>query len=145
MVVAVELLHQVTRTVGIVRTVPDLAVAVLEAAGKRNDRDRRDRVAHERFGRLARAADANLPPGHEVRVRVVWKHDDGVFGCNRELLGRDRLERVAEHLGVLEPDVREQHDTRTKDVRRVVASAEPRLDHRDVDARCPRRRRAPLP
>ena len=49
--------------------------------------------------------------GHEVgvaarpagrRLRPVWR--------DRELLGRDRLERVAEHVRVLEPDVREEHD-----------------------------------
>ena len=53
--------------------------------------------------------------------------DDG------ELLGCDLLARLAEHVRVLEPDVREQDDVRAEHVRRVVAAAEPGLDHRDVD------------
>ena len=52
---------------------------------------------------------------------------------NSELLGRDLLDRLAEHVGVLEPDVREQDDARADDVRGVVAAAEPGLDDRDVD------------
>ena len=77
-VVAVELLHQVTRTVGIVRAVPDLAVASLEAAGESDARRRGDRMADERLGRLARAADPDLAVRDEVRVRRVGKDDDGV-------------------------------------------------------------------
>ena len=52
---------------------------------------------------------------------------------NSELLGRDLLDRVAEHVGVLEPDVREQDDARADDVRGIVPAAEPGLDDRDVD------------
>ena len=61
-----------------------------------------------------------------------------------ELLGGDRLARVAEHVHVVERDVREHDDPRAQDVRRVVAAAEPRLDHGDVDLRlgeCEERRR----
>ena len=53
--------------------------------------------------------------------------DDG------ELLGCDRLARVAEHLGVLERDVRQHHDRRVEDVRRVEAAAEAGLDDGGVD------------
>ena len=42
---------------------------------------------------------------------------------------------VAEHVGVLEPDVREQDDVRAEHVRRVEAPAEPGLDDGDVDSR----------
>ena len=47
---------------------------------------------------------------------------------------RDLLARVAEHLGVLERDVRQQDDRRVDDVRRVEPAAEPGLDDRHVDA-----------
>ena len=53
---------------------------------------------------------------------------------NSKLLDRNLLDRVAEHVGVLEPDVREQDDARADDVRCVVPAAEPGLDDRDVDA-----------
>ena len=140
MVVAVELLHQVARTVGIVRAVSDLAVAALEAAGKRDLRIRCDRVPCEGLGRLARAADPHVASGHEVGERVVGKNDDRVRRRDGEFLGCDRLERVAEDLGVVEPDVREEHDAGSKDVRRVVAAAEPGLDDGNVDARVRERR-----
>ena len=54
---------------------------------------------------------------------------------NSELLRRDRLDRVAEDVGVLEPDVREQDDARAQHVRGVVPPAEARFDDRDVDLR----------
>ena len=58
-------------------------------------------------------------------------------GCARlhdgELLTRDRLARLAEDVGVVERDVRQQDDARVDHVRRVVASAEARLDNGDVD------------
>ena len=53
---------------------------------------------------------------------------------NCKLLLRDLLGRVAEHLGVLEGDVREQDDRRVDDVRRVEPPAEPGLDDGHVDA-----------
>ena len=68
-----------------------------------------------------------------MHVRPV-REDDGRAGLrDGELLGRDLLEGVAEHVGVLEPDVRQQDDARAKHVRRVVPAAETRLDHCDVD------------
>ncbi len=133
MVVAVELLHQVARTVGIVRAVSDLAVAALEAAGERDVRIGCDRVPCEGLGRFTRAADPHVASGHEVGERVVGKNDDRVRRRDGEFLGCDRLERVAEDVGVVEPDVREEHDAGSKDVRRVVAAAEPGLDDGDVD------------
>ena len=54
---------------------------------------------------------------------------------NSKLLGRNLLDRLAEHVGVLEPDVGEQNDARADHVGRVVAPAEPGLDDRDVDMR----------
>ena len=57
MVVAVELFDEVPRTVGIVRTVPDLAVAALEPPGRTTGWIGRDRTADERLGGLTRAAD----------------------------------------------------------------------------------------
>ena len=54
---------------------------------------------------------------------------------DRELLGGDRLARVAEDVHVVERDVREHDDARAQDVRRVVAAAEPGLDDGDVDRR----------
>ncbi len=70
----------------------------------------------------------------------VGKDDDRVRRRDGELLVRDRLERVAEHVRVVEPDVRQEHDARSKDVRRVVAAAEPGLDDGNVDARVGERR-----
>ena len=52
---------------------------------------------------------------------------------DRELLGGDRLARVAEHVGVLERDVRQHDDPRVEHVRRVVPAAEAGLDDGDVD------------
>ena len=87
------------------------------------------------LGGLSCAAQNDLVAPHEVDVRPV-REDDGRAGLrDGELLGRDRLEGVAEHVGVLEPDVRQQDDARAKHVRRVVPAAETRLDHRDVDGR----------
>ena len=54
---------------------------------------------------------------------------------NSKLLRRDLLDRLAEHVGVLEPHVRQQDDPRAQHVRRVVAAAETRLHDGDVDLR----------
>ena len=64
---------------------------------------------------------------------LVGEHGDRTLLDDRELLRRDLLARVAEHVGVLEPDVREQDDVRAEDVRRVEPAAEPGLDDGDVD------------
>ena len=82
-----------------------------------------------------RASDHHARAGREeLAVRVV-RHDN--YSCrmrNCKLLLRDLLDRVAEHLRVLEGDVRQQDDRRVDDVRRVEASAQPRLDDRHVHA-----------
>ena len=52
-----------------------------------------------------------------------------------QLFLRDLFRRVAEHLGVLERDVRELDDLRADDVRRVQPSTETRLDHGHVHIR----------
>ena len=134
MVVAVELLDEVTRTVGIVRAVPDLALAPLEAAGERDVRRRGDRVSDERLGRLACAADPDLAAGERDAANVSsGRTTIASVGATASFSRRDRLERVAEDVRVLEPDVREEDDARAEDVRRVEAAAEPCLDDRDVD------------
>ena len=77
-VVAVELLHQVARTVGIVRTVPDLALPALEAPRERDVRCRGDRVARRtppppparrRFGSRGRGRGARTCRREERRSR----------------------------------------------------------------------------
>jgi hypothetical protein len=52
---------------------------------------------------------------------------------HRELLLRDLLCRLAEHVGVLERDVREQDDLCVDDVRRVEPPAQTGLDGRHAD------------
>ena len=73
----------------------------------------------------------------------VAEHDGRSRLHDRELLGGDRLARVAEDVHVVERDVREHDDARPQDVRRVVAAAEPRLDDGDVDVARRRTRAAP--
>ena len=51
----------------------------------------------------------------------------------RKLFPRDLLTRLAEHLGVLERDVREQDDLGVDDVRRVEPASETRFDDRCFD------------
>ena len=63
----------------------------------------------------------------------VRQDDDRVGRGDREFLARDRLARLAEHLHVIEADVRQQDDGGVEHVRRVVASTEPGLDDRGVD------------
>ena len=91
-------------------------------------------MAEEGLGRRPGAAEPHSSPGHERRELVVRQHDDGARARDRELLAGDRLAGLAEHLGVLEPDVRQQHDARVEDVRRVEPAAEPGFDDGDVDA-----------
>ena len=98
---------EVARTVGIVRTVPDLAVPLLEAARECDCRGGRDRMPDERFRGLTGAAHPHFATGDEVRVGPPGEHDDRILGGDRELLLRDRLERGSQHIRVLEPDVRE--------------------------------------
>ncbi len=96
-------------------------------------------MADECLRSLAGATEHDVARGHERPERVVRYDNYRVVTMdNSELLDRDFLDRVAEHVGVLEPDVREQDDARADDVRGVVPAAEPGLDDRDVDA-CLRR------
>ena len=92
-------------------------------------------MSHECVRRLVRAAEHDVAHWHE-RSKFVVRYDNYrvVIMDNSELLDRNLLDRVAEHVGVLEPDVRQQDDPRADDVRCVVPAAEPCLDDGDVDA-----------
>ena len=68
-------------------------------------------MSDEGLGSLTRASEPDLAGGDELRERLVGKKDDAVLLRDRELLARDRLARVAEHVSVLEPHVREEDDT----------------------------------
>ena len=85
----------------------------------------------------SRAPPSDDPPaGTSGAKRVVRQdHYRVVSMDNSELLRRDLLDRLAEDVGVLEPDVRQQDDPGAEDVRRVVAAAEAGLDDGDVDLR----------
>ena len=97
-----------------------------------------------RYASAAATASAEVRARQHVdargaeRARVrrplgLAEHDDRAGPDHRELLGRDRLTRRAEDVGVVERDVRQHDDRRVEHVRRVVAPAEPRLDHGHVD------------
>ena len=60
-------------------------------------------------------------------------HERRSRGHDGQLLTRDVRERRAEPARVLEPDVGEHRDRRVEHVGRVVAPAEARLHHRDLD------------
>ena len=92
-----------------------------------------DGSPEERLGRLARAAGPRLVSGDERRPLRLAEDDHRARFRNRELLSGDLLPRAAEDIGVIEADVRQQDDARVDHVRRVMASAEARLDHGDVD------------
>src|SRR5512145_808039 len=76
---ATKSLDEKVNTVGIVRTVPDLALVALEAAGERDTRIGRDRVADERLRGVASTADPHLVAWDETRVAFVGKHDNTVL------------------------------------------------------------------
>ena len=100
----------------------------------------------DRQGQVAVAGDDDLSGAVFARERFPLRfaqHDDGTRLDDGELLSGDRLARRPEHFRVLQPDVRQHLNRRTKDVGRIVASAEPGLDDGDVDARLPRTRRGP--
>ena len=92
-------------------------------------------MAHEGLRGLACAADSDVAAGNEMGERAVGEDDDRLGRRDRELLRRDRLERVAEDVRVVEPDVREEDDACAQDVRRVEAAAEPGFDDGNVDLR----------
>jgi hypothetical protein len=58
----------------------------------------------------------------------IGQHDRRPLRGDGQLLGGDLRPRSAEHVRVLEADVRQQHDPGIEHVRRVVATAEPGLD-----------------
>ena len=66
--------------------------------------------------------------GQELGPFGLAEHDDCVGACDGELLARDCLARLAEHLRVLEPHVCQVNDRRVEDVRRVEPAAEAGLD-----------------
>ena len=118
---------------GIVRTVADLAGATLEPPGSAT-------AAKRSIGWPTNASAASRRPDHErPRGTSAAKVSSGrtttrvVSMDNSKLLPRDLLDRVPENVGVLETDVRQQHDPRAQDVRRIVASSQPGFDDRDVD------------
>ena len=132
----------------VVRAVPDLQRIFAETLEPPRQLDLR---------RARRRAGRGTPPRRRSRsARLLWpatttcsapfsraspshsgspSDDDRARLDDRELLHCDRLARRAEHLRVLERDVRQHLDRRAEDVRRVVAAAEPRLDDGDVDLR----------
>ena len=130
-----EPLEQPVDGLGRVGAVADLVgAAALEPAGKR-DLDRRASI-----GWPAKASAASrAPPSRtslsrdEAAPFVVGQHDGRAGLRDRELLARDLLARVAEDVGVLEADVRQQDDARVDDVRRVEPAAESGLDDGGVD------------
>ena len=114
------------------RAVPNVLATALEPARERDLDLGLDRPPEEGLRRLSGAAEPDLVLRHEVSPFGLAEDDDGARGDDRQLLARDRLTRRTEDLGVLERDVRQQHDPRVEDVRRVEPSAEPRLDDRHV-------------
>src|SRR5712691_12067734 len=95
---------------GIVCTVPDLArTAPFETPPQRDLDVALDRPAEERPGRLVRPADSDTAGVRRQTCPFgLAEDDDGAGLDDRELLPRDRLARVAEHVCVVEADVRQQ-------------------------------------
>ena len=94
-----------------------------------------DRVPGECLGGLARAADRRrAPSGTSSRHSSSGEHDRRSGRATASFSRAICLARVAEDVGVLEPDVRQQDDRRVEDVRRVEPAAEPGLDDGCVDA-----------
>ena len=118
----------------------------LQAAGQRHAGERARSTGAPRKASAAATASSRprrrdedraraRRPGRALPLRLA--EDDGAAGADDgELLGGDRLPRLAEDLGVVERDVRQHDDAdAVEHVRRVVASAEPRLDRRRLDGR----------
>jgi len=76
--------------------------------------------------RLARARES-LP------VRLA-QHDRRAGGDHGQLLGGDRLSRLAQDVGVVERDVGQGNDLRLEDVGRIQSAAQAGLHHRDLDS-----------
>ena len=130
------------------------------AAARPRRRTRRPaRRTRWRNGSLSRSAtsksrpsSATGQPSSAARARTTARASSGSAPEHRRyaglqdarLLGGDRGEAVAEHLGVLELDARHAGRSGRHDVRRVEAPAEPHLEHHRVERR-PRRRAAARP
>ena len=88
-------------------------------------RGRRRRVA-----RAARRPRAPAPRSPRARRTPAARPRTGTPGLRMPAFSRrDRLERVAEHLRVVEPDRRDDGERGRDDVRRVEPAAEPGLEH----------------
>ena len=136
------------RSVG---AVPDLAVATLEPPGQRHNGRRGDRAGRGtppqppppalRSRRSRRPRARAVSPGQPFPLaprRARRSHRAARPRASRPAIAS----RVrAEHLGVLECDIRQHLHRRAEDVRRVVASAEAGLDGGDVHAALRRTRR----
>jgi len=88
---------------------------------------------------VAAAGEDDLCGSVLARKRLplrLSEHNGGAALHDRELLGGDCLTRRAEHLGVLQRDVRHHLDRRTENVGRIVPPTETRLDNRHVDTCC---------
>ena len=134
----------------VVRAVPDLERLLARGAragpgprtrlGRARDRPARPRKRLGRGDARARGSSrATTSTRAAPAARAAASHSGSPSTTiapgrdDRELLGRDRLARLAEHVGVLERDVRQHDDPRVEDVRRVEPAAEPGLDDGDVD------------
>ena len=132
---------------GRVRPVADLVAA----RGARAVRAARPRRRRRSGGRRTRSAASRAPPTTTWPSGTSSRHSSS--GSTTVAPGRatasfsrrDLLPRVAEDVGVLEADVRQQDDGRVEDVRRVEPAAEPGLDDGCVDARARRSARTPPP
>ncbi len=101
-----------------------------------------DRPAEEGLGRGDGEGDVAAPreprssprptSGRAPATRLA-EDDERALRTTASFSAAISVPRLAELLGVLEPDVREHDHRRAEDVRRVQPPAEPRLDHGRVD------------
>ncbi len=84
-------------------------LAALEPSGKRDLDAVLDSPPEERLCRFASAANDDVRACERGEL-LVGEHRDRPVLDNGELLRRDLLPRLPEDVGVLEADVREQHD-----------------------------------
>ena len=118
--------------VGVVRAVPHLVPAPLEPSRQRDldlavDGRPRNASAASRAPPRTTFGPARCANSSSGSTAIVPSWTTASFSAAIS----SRV--LAEHVGVLEPDVRQQDDVRAEDVRRVEPAAEARLDDRDVD------------
>jgi len=130
-----EPLEQPVDGLGRMGAVAHLSVPDLEPSGERGVRQF-DRPAEECFSCFARASHAHVVTAQKIGKLAVGQHDDRPRPRDGELLRGDLLAALAEDLGVLERDVRQEDDARVDHIRRVETAAEARLDHRRLNAAC---------